>query len=566
LVCGSFILHILSYNLSLVDLYKQATPIYNQYMRVALIQTPLKETDTYPLGLLCLASFIKQNGHKPIIIDLNLHFKANKFSNSFINKAAKIILQWRPDVIGFSTMNTTFPATLLIARKCKNLAPNIPIILGGPEVSFNEEAILKYFKAVDIIIRGEGEHTLAELLDALKNKKSFSNILGITFRENNIIKRNNDRPFINNLDHLPYLDFSLLPHKKKYKIGQIEAGRGCPFQCTFCSTCRMWKRNFRIKSPKRITLELQQASSIFNKDGKSCVAIIHDHLLCSRKVADKFISLITESRDAWRCNARLDALNDNLIEKMKAAGCHHIFIGIESGSLEVQRKIKKNLPLAKLPHLLEKLNRSGIHASLSFILGFPNEKNYQINQTLLVGLNSRINNGMTAVFFPFFNFFKGSALHLNATKNISHKNFKRINILPKIISFPAALALINKYPEIFPSYYREPAIKNRHLFLQKTSILFTFLVHSFPFTTKLLLDELSLSPLQLSRKIIAYFDIKKTKWFPLGDIQLYQRHSSIFKGFIKTLADPAIIDVFLHEQLLLKQAILNDKIPASSSK
>lgn len=504
--------------------------------RVALIQPPQEGWDSsLPVGLLALASYIKQYGYQLIIIDLDILRNGSEYPPDFFKQAAEKILSCRPQVLGFSVMCNTLPTTLLIAEECKKLAPQLPIIFGGPEVCFEEIEVLETFKQINIIVRGEGEITLVEVLKALENKKNLSDILGITFRENNRIIRNPDRPFIKDLDDLPYLDFSLLPHIEKYKKVRIEAGRGCPFNCTFCSTCKVWKRNFRIKSPKRLLEELKQVYCTFKKDENFRISLIHDNFLSSRKAAEEFLSLTADENLTWSCSVRFEALDETLVKRLKQAGCRRIFLGIESGSPEMQKEIKKNLPLPRLPQILEMLSQNDIQAVLSFIMGFPGERISQINQTVLMALRLRLNffGPSAAIWIHPFTFLKGSELYNKAKEKVGQAEFWVPDMSPLLTDLPAERALIKKYPHIFPSFYYMGNDELLPEILQKICLLFNFLIDFFPRTTLALLDFFSATPSQLWEKIIPFFEEKNVDWTRL--------EGSFIPHFL-----PAFI-VFVHE-------------------
>ncbi|MFH2034537.1 MAG: radical SAM protein, partial [Candidatus Margulisiibacteriota bacterium] len=477
-------------------------------MRVALIQSSKEKRAAFvekpyiPGALLSLASYLKGQGFSPQIIDLNMFSLGKKISSNFFKKAAQRILRDKPEALCFSVMCNTFPASLLIAKECKRYARDIPIIFGGPEVSFEEAEVLETFGQVDVIVRGEGELTVTELLHAIKNNLSFDNICGITFRKKNTIVRNSDRPFIENLDDLPGLDFSLLPHPEKYGLGAIEAGRGCPFRCTFCSTCRMWKRKFRMKSPQKLADDLRRADATFKKYGFMNISVVHDHFLASSKRAEEFLSLIEGDGISWSCYSRLEALNERLIIKLKKAGCRMIFLGIESGSAEIQKKIGKNLPLSTLPEKLELLNKHGIFSELSFIIGFPDESLEQMNQTLLLALRSKLYAPFSSVQIYFLTLLKGSELYAQEKGRFRDNVFQETGGLsPLITDLPQELALIKKYPHIFPSFYylNNGAIMLAEL--QAIRNLFTYCIEFYPLTTMLLLEKLSITPLELGRRV-----------------------------------------------------------------
>lgn len=521
--------------------------ITNKIKRVALIKPPQKGVTFYcalPLGLLSMASGIKQDGYEPILIDLYLYDLTLKKDADYFKQMAEKILSCKPDVIGFSVMCSTFPITLLIAKECKKLAPQLPIILGGAEVSFDEVEVLKTFEQIDLIVRGEAEITIVEVLAALENKKKLSDILGITYRENNQVIRNPERPFIRDLDQLPFLDLSLLPRLEVY-AGEIEGGRGCPYQCTFCATCRMWKRDFRLKSPQRLVQELEQAQHLFKS---RYIEIIHDHLLVSRKFANEFLALVTGKGINWTCNSRLDALDEDLIKKLKPAGCELVHLGIESGSPETQKRLKKNLPLEKLPRILGLFSQYGIDSSLTFIIGFPDESESEISQTLLMALNSKSCNPLTDVYIFLFIFLKGSEL---CVKTKGQYRYREAIASPTTTGLPAEISLIKKYPHIFPSFYYIGNEWARSEILNKMANLFSFLIRSYASPILSLLKHLAITPYELGYKLILFFDAEEIEWSPSQGFHFPQFVAPL-KKFIRTQAEPLYKEFFWWDEAFAK--------------
>ncbi len=510
--------------------------------RMALIQSLRFRENVkraLPLSLLSLASVIKQYDWQPVIIDFFLLCRNQSYRTDFLKEGAKKIIEYDPQVLGFSVMSGNLPAALLIAEECKKLAPELPIIFGGPEVCFEEVEVMKTFKQIDIIVRGEGEITLVEVLKALENKNPFSEVQGITFRENDQIIRNPDRPFIKDLDQLPFLDYSLDPGLAMYE-GRIEAGRGCSFPCTFCATCRAWKRNFRMKSPQRLAQELREVHRLFKN---SCVEIIHDNFLSSRKFAEEFLSLIANEDFAWGCFARLDALDESLIKKLKQAGCRRIFIGIETGSPEMQKKIKKNLPLSRLPRVLEMLLQNKIVANLSFIIGFPDETESQINQTLLMALNSKLFDPNIIINIYLFTYFKGSELYTEAKEKFGQYEYRETIMSPLMTGLSAELSLIKKYPHIFPSFYYIGNEGLQSKMLQKMANLFLFLIKSYTRPVLLLLEYLSVTPFQLGQKLIFFFDAERVDWNPTRGYH-FPQYVFPLRKFIQEFAAPLYKEFF----------------------
>jgi radical SAM superfamily enzyme YgiQ (UPF0313 family) len=507
--------------------------------RIALIQPPRKGGPlecTLPLGLLSVASFIKEHGYQPVFIDLYLFSIIQGIPSDYFRQMAEKILSCNPQVLGFSVMCSNMVVALLIAGECKKLAPELPIIFGGPEVCFEEVEVMKTFKQVDIIVRGEGEITLVEVLEALENKKKLSEVEGITFRENNQVIRNPDRPLIKDLDQLPFLDYSLVPRLEMYE-GRIEGGRGCPFSCAFCATARICRKTFRVKSPQRLVQELRKAHDLFKH---SYIGINHDNFLASRKFAEEFLSLIASEGIVWGCDSRLDALDESLIKQLKQAGCRQIYLGIETGSPEMQKKIKKNLPLSRLPWVLEMLLQNKIDVSPSFIIGFPNETEVQINQTLLMALNLRRFFPSITVRVFLFTFLKGSELYTRAK---GAYEYRETTASPLTTGHSAELSLIKKYPHIFPSFYYIGKAGLQPIFLQKTTFLFSFLIRSYARPVLSLLKYLSATPFQLGQKLISYFDAEGVDWDPTQGFY-FPQYVSPFRKFIREKASSLYKELF----------------------
>jgi radical SAM superfamily enzyme YgiQ (UPF0313 family) len=512
--------------------------------KITLIRPPLggnKYGDlSMPAGLLSLASSIKQGGYLPNIVDFALFGRSMNNPSDIFRKSAEKILSRHPQVLGFSVMCNNLAAALLIAKECKKMEPDLPIIFGGPGISFDEVEVLKEFGQVDIIVRGEGEITLLEVLQTLETEKPLSDVLGITYREEGQVVRNPDRPFIEDLDQLPFLDYSLLPDFNLY-APFLEAGRGCPFSCTFCSTCKTWKRNFRMKSPRRLAEELRNIFNLF-KGKNHVVTILHDHFLASRKKLDEFLGYEQDQNVRWTCSSRLEVLDEPLIERLKQAGCCSIFLGIESGSYEMQKETKKNLPLSKLSQVLVALCKNQIATMLSFIIGFPSETEAQINQTLLVALCSRLSGPMVDIAIHPLTFLKGSELYAKALEKGAGHKFYETTASPLATGLEAELSMIKKYPHIFPSFYYVGRAKVDPGISQKMALLFMFLIESYARPLFALLKHLEISPFQLGLKLISFFDAEGIDWSPSQGFY-FPQYVEPLKKFVRLHANP-LLDQF----------------------
>jgi len=523
-------------------------------MKITLIQLTAKDRQNLaPAGILALGTFIKKHKHSPTLLNVSIPKEGNQ-PNLYKSWAKKIIAT-NPEVLGFSVVCNTLPGALLIAKECKRIKPKIPIIFGGPDVNFEEETLLKTFKQVNIIVRGEGEITLRSLLNALETNAPLTGIAGITYRDKTKITRNPDRPFIENLDTLPYLDFSLLPKNLDYGNFQIEGGRGCPYRCTFCSTCKTWKQQFRIKAPGRLVAELKHACSRFTNG----VLVHHDNLLSSRKWSDEFLSLLSKEKLSWYCLSRMDLLDEPLIKKLKESGCSSMLIGIESGSEKTQRLIKKNLNLKVLPEILRSLSNTNILCGFFFIIGFPWETKREINDTLMTAIKTKIYTPFSTVAISLLSLMKGSELYYKMKNKLRKGQLLGGGTSPFLSNSGSEKLLIKKYPELFPSFYfiKNPSIDPE--FLQELAALYRFFANYFPATALLLLKTHKLSPYQLGEKIISFSDSLKTK----TNLKYPNSYLELFRSFLKKEkynSSPAIKNVFDHEVNLTKASV-RSKVP-----
>ena len=241
-----------------------------------------------PLGILSLAAVLEQHGFLPDVVDLNRFFLEYSWPEQgsyrhldFCSFAAARLAEHQFDVIGFSTMCSSFPLTLRLAQEIRRTHPGATIVLGGPQASVVDEATLAAFAAVDVIVRGEAEVTFPRLLEALADGDDLSRIQGITYRHQGKIVRNPNAPVIEDLDSLPLPAYHLLARDRSlcFRLA-LEVGRGCPFACTFCSTNDFFRRRFRLKSPARL---IEQMSFLHQTYGTESFDLIHDMFTVDRK-------------------------------------------------------------------------------------------------------------------------------------------------------------------------------------------------------------------------------------------------------------------------------------------
>ncbi len=331
-----------------------------------------------PLGLAYIAAVVRENGFDVKIIEANaLNLKHYQIK--------KEILKYNPDYVAMTASSSLINE----ANKLANLCPKkIKIILGGIHASSIPEEILRDYKRIDIIVRGEGEETIINILKG----KPLEEIDGISFRKDNKIIHNKDSKFIEDLDSLPFPARDLLPMNKyfsfgarKYPIDYIVTGRGCPYKCIFCSDWITAGRKLRMRSAENIIKEIEFL--IKNYKVKE-IDFQDDNFTLNHERVNKFCDLMIKKRlnknIIWKVSngVRCDRLTLPLLKKMKKAGCYMLALGIESGNQEILNKMKKLERLGDIKNAVKWCKKAGIETRGLFIFGLPGENEKTMQDTI----------------------------------------------------------------------------------------------------------------------------------------------------------------------------------------
>lgn len=362
-------------------------------MRVVLVACPnfLAVDNCYPshvpLGLLSLAAVLEGTGHEPRLVDPNRLLGDGEIQRDRLTHAhlAEKILEAGPDLVGFSTLSHSYAQVLRVVEELKHRAPGVPVLLGGPQASVTDVPTLEAFPGVDFILRGEAETSLPEFLEGLGGRRSLDQVGGLTFRRRagrarGDVVRTPDAPLLPDLDALPLPAWhhvapgptTLLP---------VDVGRGCPYACTFCSTCHFWRRRFRLKSVPRLVAEIGQ---MVGRYGTRAIEIPHDLFTVDRRRVLAFCSELKASGlgVGWSCFGRVDRVDPEMLAAMAGAGCRAVGYGVESGSPRIQRIIGKRLDIRRVRAAVQATVDAGMKAVLSFIVGFPEEHDEDLEDTL----------------------------------------------------------------------------------------------------------------------------------------------------------------------------------------
>ncbi len=356
-----------------------------------------------PTGLSYLHACLQEEGYDSLLAN---------FSAWHPDKITHELLTFKPDVIGISQWTHNRHVSLELARVCRNLFPKCIIVMGGGHATFCYEDILTAGSPVDVVILGEAETTLLELMAQVTSRSEWQSIAGLAFRHEGTIIVTPPRKNLDDLDHLPlpahYLDRSIgldLELQSEF----IVTTRGCPSTCYFCSSPDFWGRKVRFRSPKAIVEEILY---IRQKFGLIYFSIRDDTFTADRKRVIEFCRILQEQEIniLWNCQSRVTAIDKELVIQMKQAGCECIQLGVESGSLDILRQLGKNIAPANIEDACRLIRETGINLSVFLISDVPEETKHDIQQTIELIRHIRPDDGYVSplAYYP------GTQLYKNA--------------------------------------------------------------------------------------------------------------------------------------------------------
>ena len=320
------------------------------------------------LGLGYLAAVLEKNQYKVDVIDCQVLKLSFEDFRSEISKR-------QPDIVGVTSSTLTYQSALKLVKIAKEACPNCITAVGGSHVTFWDDKALEECPEIDMVVRREGENTLLELVQRIEAGKSYHDVLGTTCRKDGKIVRNPDRPYIEDLDSLPFPARHLWPMERlrEYEdILYLATSRGCVYWCEFCTTVRMHGRKYRMRSPKNVVDELEFLHKTYGVskftfcDDAFTVDQARTEALCG-EILNRGLKL------EWNCGTRVDMLTKNLLVKMKEAGCVSVWFGVESGSQQVLDAMKKGITPELTMKVLGWVRELELKPVPNVILGFPGE-------------------------------------------------------------------------------------------------------------------------------------------------------------------------------------------------
>lgn len=353
----------------------------------------------FPIGLTYLAAVLRDAGYETTIFDVDAiqkgtsldfteEYKSLELYREGLNNDKHRVWQdikhvledYKPDLVGITAMTTKFGSVLKTAEVVKKHNPRCKVVVGGSHPTFLPEQTLKS-KDIDMIVRGEGERTFLELIKSIENNSDLKAVQGISFKRDGSIIHNQSREFIENLDQIPFPARGLLMNQKSYTsedVGVIMTSRGCPFHCSYC--CHMWQKKVRNRSIDNVIKEIKEVKQQY---GTRQFEFKDDTFTLNRKrIIQLCEELISEKLKVnWGCTTRANLIDEELIKKMKKAGCNIIKLGIETGSEKILKDTKKGVTFEQMREAAKLLNKHNLFWSGYFMVGIPTETEEDIRKT-----------------------------------------------------------------------------------------------------------------------------------------------------------------------------------------
>jgi anaerobic magnesium-protoporphyrin IX monomethyl ester cyclase len=380
-------------------------------MKVLLINPPQtfypgseQPAGNLPIGLMYIAAVLKKAGYSVEILDAFMGvgsvFQENGETVTVglpFEQIKQSIQQRNPDIVGIAGPFTCQIGNALeVSRLAKQVNPKILTVVGGPHVTLVPKEFIEEATSVDIAVMGEGEYAMREVVEAFEGKREFSEILGIAYREGGKVLVNPSRPFLLNLDELPYPAYDLVdmehylsPQKIGYRSFQNRAismitSRGCPFNCCFCAVHLHMGQTFRAHSAEYVLNHIQyvvesfKVKNIFFEDDNLTLSVNRFEAICDG-IIERKIKIGWETPNG----VRADCLTLELLKKMKRSGANSIFVGVESGDQQILDKvICKSLDLNRVVEFAKNAQKIGLKTGAFYIIGFPGETKENMQRTV----------------------------------------------------------------------------------------------------------------------------------------------------------------------------------------
>lgn len=389
-------------------------------MRVLLVNPPYSAEERYgkdlgrfgplnePLGLAYIAAYLERAGHEVSILD------APALGIS-CRDIPRIVRDGDYQVLGVTMLTPMYRRSVEVIRTVWEAFPGMVIVVGGAHPTILPEETLQNNPEIDFAVMGEGEEVMSALVRALEERSDPSAIPGLAFRRDGRIHINPPRRLIEDLDELPMPARHLLPmdayhmtrsRSRSSHAFTVSVARGCPFDCAFC--CRIFGRKVRHHSVERI---LEEVRSLVDVYGAKEINLEADTLTLNKpfllSLCEGLIRSGLTGRIIWTCESRVDTVNEDLLRRMKEAGCWQISYGVETGTQRLLDLIQKGITLERIERTFSLTKKIGITIRAFYMLGLPTETREESLRTIAFARKLDAQWSQFTLFTPF----PGTALY-----------------------------------------------------------------------------------------------------------------------------------------------------------
>ncbi len=330
------------------------------------------------LGTLILGALLERHGYfvKVYVEDMgDIDFKA----------------VFQADLVGISTITSTAPRCYALAAQIKN--HGIPVVLGGPHVTFTPEEALQY---ADYVIRGEAENSIVQFVRAIESGHGLGEVPGLSFRVGDHCYHNEMGKPAMDLDSLPFPDFSLI-REPQGSVRPIMTSRGCPYDCSFCTVTKMFGRKYRYRSKENVIREMRTV------DPKQVLFFYDDHFAANKNRTKELLEMMISEdiTPRWTAQVRADITRDEeMMELFKRSNCLYVYVGIESVNQESLDAYNKKITVEQIEESIAKFHEYDIRVHGMFVLGCDEDTVQTVRDTAKFAKKNRIDTVQFMILTP----------------------------------------------------------------------------------------------------------------------------------------------------------------------
>ncbi len=298
-----------------------------------------------------------------------------------------VIIKTKPRAVGISYLTPMAGIVKKVVSLVKSINSDIKVVVGSYHPTFHPEEILRN-PEIDFVVIGEGEIPLLSLVQEIKrDSPKWEIVPSIYYRSNDgQIRSTSPADSVADLDSLPFpaRDLVMYSDYDFYRVHPVITARGCPYKCSFCADVRFWYGKVRRRSVESVLEELMFLKETYNKI--DYVDFVDGTFTYDRRYLETFCRALIEHKlnISWRCFARYDTVDGDILKLMRKAGCSVLYFGLESGSDRVLLNVNKSITVEKMIETSEVMRKSGIVSITSVLLGLPSESKEDIEETIRV--------------------------------------------------------------------------------------------------------------------------------------------------------------------------------------